>query len=358
MESAKQAVTLLDNTLKESLTSAEMVQSTANHIVQKAANTAEAVTANVMDTVSTATGSVKTVGESVNLALETARSALGAVNTVADTTGAVLKNTGTVADTATAEGAQVTNQAIRQASQVAQNALSLTGNTLETVFGSLNILAAKGSEKVRVKKEAWSAMSDVRRIAGLKSEIQSEFSDKMRDLVESLKVYSDSQKDFIHKLLTVYKTARCAKGKLYGYTCPPAVGEKVAAFQRKLDVARASSDAAASQLRGLIKTVEPSLMSIPETGLEQYKEAALNALKPLCVEAAGVYSRVVQHFSNVTEEINSEQNGGRKKRSVKYGRPRTHQSSARRPRRLPKSHRHAPRRSRAAPRRKANYLFR
>lgn len=357
MERAKQAGELFNDTLKDSLTSVNAVQNAANNIVQTAATAAAAVNNNIMGTVTVVTDSVNQVGKSANLALRTGSSVLGAVNTAVDTTGAVLKNTGTVAETATAEGAQVTNEAIRHASQVAQNALSLTGNTLDALFGSLNILAAKGSEKVRVKKEAWSALSDDRRIDGLKSEIQSEFSRKMLDVVESLKVYSDGQKDFIHKLLTVYKTARCAKGKLYGYTCPPAVGEAVAAFQRKLNVARASSDAAASQLRGLIYKVEPSLMSITETGLERYKEVALKALTPLYVESANVYSRIVQQFSTLTEEISAEQNGGRKKRSVKHGRPRTHQSSARRPRRLPKSHRHAPRRARAASRRKANYLF-
>ena len=357
MDRIKQTGLLINSALQETLTTADNLQSTANHIVQKAANTAEAVNANVMDTVSTAANSVNRVGQSVNTVLGTAHAVLGTANNLVDTTSAVIKNAGNVVDTATHEGAQVTNQAIRQASQVAQNALSMTGHTLEAVFGSMNILAAKGSEKVRVKSETWSALADVRLIAGLKSEIQSAFRDKMLDFMDSLNVNSKSQQNFIHKLLTVYKTARCAKGKLYGYACPPDVGEAVAAFQRKLDVARASSDAAALQLRGLINTVEPSLMTITETGLERYKEAAMKVLAPLYAESAAVYKRIIQQFSNLTEEINAEQNGGRKRRSVKYGRLRTRQGSARRPRRLPKSHRHAPRRARAASRKKANYFF-
>lgn len=330
-----------------------------------------------MDTVSTAANSVNRVGQSVNTVLGTANAVLGTANAAVDATGEVVQNVGSVIGTAAHEGAQVTNQGIRQVSQIAQNALSVTGNSLETVFGTLNILAAKGSEKVRVKTESTAALYDVRRIAGLKSEIQSEFGSKMGYFIEKLKDYSGSQKNFIRQLLAVYKTARCAKGKFYGHTCPMEVGAAVAAFERKLNVVMASSEAAAFELRGLILKVEPSLMAITEPGLERYKEAALKALSPLCVESANVYSRIVQQFSNLTEEINAEpQNGGRrkkrgeisrrkklgkisrrKKRSVKHGRPRTHPSSARRPRRLPKSHRHAPRRARAAPSRAAHSFF-
>jgi hypothetical protein len=287
----------------------------ANTTINKSTKLAESVIGNTLQTAIDVQSSAQqviqeTVKTSAQITKETLH-ATGKVSTAAlDVVSVNATNAASIINTSSNEGKAITNEAIEQSGRLAKTSLSLAGTSLYNLLGTLDNVALSHSKKVKASNEMTNAMFSETLITMLKKEIQQLFRTRMNDLIHSLRSYSNTQKSFIQQSLSVYKTMHCTRGKLWGHQCSQDHELTVQRFEKKLRVVLDRSNTKLEQLKGIENEIDVVLVGeyAKKTTIAEYKEAALHDISPYYKKSTELYTDIIEHFKNLTEELENEMN--------------------------------------------------